>query len=167
MKVAYYYEKGIGIKKDLIKAAELYQIMANSGEAEAQYRLAQLYLVGQGINKQPKNAFSLMQKAAQKIPQAKNQLGLFYLYGIGTEKKPQKASELFLSAAYRQESDAQNNLAVLYATGQGIRKNIFRAIMWFATAAKLNNATAKENLKQLQTSSVMKSTDLKLSEKYD
>lgn len=58
-----------------------------------------------------------MQKAAQKMLQAKNQLGFFYLCGIGTEKDPQKASELFLSAAHKQETDAQNNLAVLYATG--------------------------------------------------
>lgn len=91
MKVAYFYEKGIGIKKDLTKAAELYRIMANRGKAEAQYRLAKLYLVGQGMNKQPKKAFSLMQKAAQKIQQAKNQLELFYLYGIGIEKKSTKS----------------------------------------------------------------------------
>ncbi|WP_119711805.1 tetratricopeptide repeat protein [Arsenophonus endosymbiont of Aleurodicus floccissimus] len=95
MKVAYYYEKGIGIKKDLTKAAELYLIMVNRGEAEAQYRLAKLYLAGQGINKQPKKSFSLMQKAAQKIQQAKNQLGLFYLYGIRTEKNPQKLVNCF------------------------------------------------------------------------
>ncbi|HGJ5876785.1 MAG TPA: SEL1-like repeat protein [Arsenophonus sp.] len=31
MKVAYYYEKGISIKKDLIKAVKLYQMMANNG----------------------------------------------------------------------------------------------------------------------------------------
>lgn len=110
-----------------------------------------------------------MQKAAQKMLRAKNQLGLFYLYEIGNEKDPQKASELFLSAAYKQETDAQNNLAVLYATGEGIRKNIFRAIMWFgfATAAKLNNTIVKENLNRLKVSLHVKSTDLKLSEKYD
>ncbi|MFV9997945.1 MAG: hypothetical protein AB8W37_10260 [Arsenophonus endosymbiont of Dermacentor nuttalli] len=34
--------------------------------------LAQLYLAGQGINKQTKKVFSLMQKAAQKMLRAKN-----------------------------------------------------------------------------------------------
>ncbi|CAA2929358.1 SEL1-like repeat protein [Arsenophonus endosymbiont of Bemisia tabaci] len=69
--------------------------MANRGEAEAQYRLARLYLAGQSINEQAKKTFSLMQKAAQKIQQAKNQLGLFYLYGIGTEKIHKKLVNCF------------------------------------------------------------------------
>ncbi|MCF6807084.1 sel1 repeat family protein [Thiotrichales bacterium 19S9-12] len=70
---------------DLIKAVNWIKYSANEGYAEAQYKLAIMYLQGIGVPISKKNAFLSMLIAAQSgDAQAQYYLSYFYRYGIGT-----------------------------------------------------------------------------------
>ncbi|GBC21857.2 kinase-like domain-containing protein [Rhizophagus irregularis DAOM 181602=DAOM 197198] len=60
------YENGIGTKKDLEKAFDLYQKAAENGDKEAQFNLGVCYEVGIGIEKDEVKASYWYQKAAQQ-----------------------------------------------------------------------------------------------------
>lgn len=47
-RLAWLYESGLGVERDLARAAELFQLAANAGIAEAQYALSVMYYTGQG-----------------------------------------------------------------------------------------------------------------------
>ncbi|NRB11253.1 MAG: sel1 repeat family protein [Rickettsiaceae bacterium] len=49
--LAVMYKNGDGVKKDLKKAAELYQKSADQGDASAQNSLAVMYKNGEGVEK--------------------------------------------------------------------------------------------------------------------
>src|SRR5262249_26239434 len=90
------YENGRGVRKDLGKAAELYQKAADQGYPPAQYNLGLLYEHGEGVPKDLGKARELYQKAAdQGYALAQCNLGLFYQNGQGVPKDLGKAAELY------------------------------------------------------------------------
>ena len=73
---------------------------AQQGKAFAQTKLGLLYLNGDGIEKDPKEAFRLFQLAAdQNYPQAYNELGLLYRKGIFVPKNLATAVRYYQKSA--------------------------------------------------------------------
>ena len=58
--------EGRGVKKDLTRAADLFEKAATNGHSSAQYNLALLYLDGKGRPADEQKAVEWMQKAAEQ-----------------------------------------------------------------------------------------------------
>ena len=82
-----FYEKGLGVKKDLNKARTLYLAAADKGNAKAMHNLAVLY--AEGIDGKPdyRNAAQWFRKAAERgVADSQYNLGILYARGIGVEQ---------------------------------------------------------------------------------
>ena len=81
------YERGRGVNKNRIKAAEWFQKAALAGHASAQARLGILYFEGRGVNQDYKKALKLLNAAAkQKVPSAYYQLANMHELGTGVKQ---------------------------------------------------------------------------------
>src|SRR5882724_9959937 len=122
------YRQGLGVEKDVSKAAQWYQKAANQGLAAAQNNLGVLYQNGNGVEKDLTKAAELYRKAAdQGFAGAQNNLGISYQNGNGVEKDLTKAAELCQKAADQGEARAQTNLGSLFENGNGVPKDFNKA----------------------------------------
>jgi TPR repeat protein len=112
--VALMERKGIGTKRDLKDARELYGIAAESGLPTAQYDLAQMLINGEGGAPDPKGALLLLQAASEgNHALAQYQLGLFYEQGQYVPRDVARAESLYAVAAEHGVWDAKVRLAAL------------------------------------------------------
>jgi len=82
-----------GSKEGFIKAAKWYQEAVKHNHAEAMLELSDLYESGDGVPKDEKQAFLLLEKAATLgVPQAMNKLRYAYEKGMGVETDLEKAT---------------------------------------------------------------------------
>ncbi|MBP7063136.1 tetratricopeptide repeat protein [Ferrovibrio sp.] len=126
--------------EDLIRAA-------NNGDAEAQYRLGVLGLVGKlGPTGRKKCRLLLSAAAMQNHPGACFVLGMLYQHGALIPQDRKKAVHLFQRAAGTGHARAQNALAQLMLIGNGVARDRESAITWFETAAAQGLPEAKANL---------------------
>jgi len=119
------------------RAMELLAPIAESGDAEAQYRLGALRYKGANISVE--DAYGWLEKAAsQNHPDA-----LFYWASYCRPGEP----GLIIKAAELGSTAAQYHLGVCYALGDdGYRKDESEAIKWYEMAAKAGDAGAQYNL---------------------
>jgi TPR repeat protein len=104
------YREGLGLARDLGKAAELYQKAALQGDSVAQFALGVYYLQGSGVAKDPKKAVALFRQAAdQGNSVAQTNLAYAYEIGVGVEKDLKKAIELYEKASAQGDEIAQAN----------------------------------------------------------
>ncbi len=81
------YENGFGVKSNISKAIEWYEVGINQGDAYAMVNLGCLYAKGIDGIKDENKAFSLFQKSAEKgCNYGQRMLAYSYYYGIGTPK---------------------------------------------------------------------------------
>ncbi|MDO4698110.1 MAG: hypothetical protein Q4A60_05470 [Pasteurellaceae bacterium] len=126
------------------------QTAAQKGNAEAQFLLANFYIEGKHLKKDPKKAFQLLQKAAkQNVIEAFDKLGLLYMNGFGVKKNTIKAREWFQKAALKGNAQGQHHLASIYLEGIGVKINKNKALDWFKKAAEQNFAPAQLELAKL------------------
>lgn len=119
-----------------LSAFDLATKLAASGERSAMTLLGELYLNGQGVPQDVKEAINWFQLAAAKgDPEAQFSLGLLYARGRGVEKDVEKAVELFTKAADSGQKNAQFNLAYMALQGQEVRRDVTRALDLFTKSA--------------------------------
>ena len=121
---------------------DMLQQSAESGNLNAQFQLAEKYQTGDGVSKNPTEAFKWMQKAAQQdgsrssvVSDARYQLGLMYEKGEGVEPDLTKAHDLFLSAVKNcmyAGNLAMFSLGQMYETGNGVPQNDREAAEFYA-----------------------------------
>ncbi|WP_342642309.1 tetratricopeptide repeat protein [Rhodoligotrophos ferricapiens] len=142
------YETGNGVKRDLRRAAELYQQSAKSGNVDAQYRLGRLLEVGdERLPADPAFAVSMYQTAARYGQiEAQYRLGYALQHGIGIEKDAGQAVIWYRRAAEHGLAEAQNSLALMYLTGNGVPRNYDEAAKLFKQAADQGYDWAQNNL---------------------
>ena len=130
------------------QAASWYRKAAELGDPHAQYRLADCYDEGRGVEQDPVQAAFWLQKAARRdhIP-AQLYLGLFYQEGRGVEQSDEQAVFWFRTAAEQDEelrlgwdwglysNDAQCCLGDCYAQGRGVPQDDAQAAFWYQKAA--------------------------------
>ncbi len=132
--------------EDYEKAFKQFQLLANEGEAEAQYNLAMLYRLGKGVKKNYKLSADWFRKAAdQDVVDAQYYMGHSYDVGEGVSKNKKYAFVWYRKAAEKGHGLAQINLGVLYANGLGIKEDIEEAYLWFHVAAAQGYKMAFEN----------------------
>jgi len=123
---------------------------AEAGDADAQYNLGLMYVLGEGVEQDFKEAVKWYQKAAdQGDAIAQSNLGLMYQKGQGVEQDFKEAAKWWQKAADQGNVDAQNNLGVMYANGQGVEQNFVTGYAWWNIAATNGDQNAKNGLSQL------------------
>ena len=112
--LAILYQTGVGVPKDLAKAADLYNLAAAQGNAVAQNNLGRMYDKGIGVEKDLKKAVALYEKAAnQGNADAQNNLAFLYWNGVGVPRDLSKAMALYRQAADQGNTYAQQELGTL------------------------------------------------------
>jgi TPR repeat protein len=110
---------------------------ARAGNAEAQAKLGEKYLVGS--KELPQNfdaAFECFRKAAaQGNARGEWNLGGMYDYGRGAPKDPNKAILWYKKAAAQGNADAELSLGTKYESGEGVTQDNQTALEWYRKAA--------------------------------
>ncbi|GBB89765.1 hypothetical protein RclHR1_16560006 [Rhizophagus clarus] len=143
-RLAYCYDKGIGIEIDKIKAFELYNIAAEKEHETAQNNLGCLYMKGEVPEKDSKKAIYWFQRGASngnKI--AHDNLAICYELGIGTNKDKPKAFELYEASAEKGYVNAKFHLGYCYVNGIGTQVNKKKGFEIY------RKVTEKENINEI------------------
>jgi len=133
-----------GVRPDLQRARDLFEIAANEGVAAAYTSLGYMHLKGLGgVDSNNQSALSYFQAAAdQGDPAGINGLGYCYLHGIGVEQNDKRAFQLFERAAKLGHDEAIFNLGVLHLEGIGTVQNEQAALTSFLSAAHKGHSYA-------------------------
>jgi localization factor PodJL len=126
--------------------------LADSGHAQAQLYLAQLYDGGEaGLPRNPVEARRLTQLAAdQGDVKAMHNLGVYLFRGEGGAQDLAGAAQWFRKAAAAGVVESQFNLGLLYQSGSGVAKDDSQARYWFRLAAARGDAEARRALTELK-----------------
>ena len=129
-----------------IEEMKRWQPKAEAGDAEAQFRLGQMYALGYGFKQNFNSAIEWYEKAAaQGNAKARTALGVLYFYGTGVEKNEEKARE------WAEKAAAQNNLVAQDLMGWLARqaKDYAAAKQWLEQAVAQDYAPAMVSMGQL------------------
>jgi TPR repeat protein len=141
------------------EATDLNEVFAaaDAGDAEAQYRLGNLFAHGEGVARDPQTACNWFLKAAeQDHVEAQAKLGAVYAAGGGVKKDFAKAISWFRRAAERGHLGAQVKLGAAYLLGYGVPKNLVLSYVWRSLAADQGVESAKvarDSLEKMMTPS--------------
>ncbi|MFT4925687.1 MAG: hypothetical protein ACI8WB_001782 [Phenylobacterium sp.] len=131
------YEHGLGVKKDLKKASELYHLAAKQGNAEAQFSVSTFYAQGITVEKSAKTAAMWARKSAQMgLAAAQFNVAIMYENGEGVNMDTKKAFYWYTQAAEQNYILAQYNLALMYSQGSGTKKSVFLSYVWNTIAGQ-------------------------------
>jgi len=120
---------------------QLIREAAEQGEADSQCALAQCYLDGCGIRKNPQNAILYYRKAAEQgNAEAFYGLGICHEEGSGVENDPNEAVKWYRKAADMGHANAQVKLGQCYGNGVGVEKDPAAAVKWYRKAAEQGDA---------------------------
>jgi uncharacterized protein len=126
-----------GRKQSCVEAAKWYRKAAEAGHAEAQEKLAHLYLIGKGVKKSEKTAVEWLRKAAEQ-GYAKGQMALArcYLKGKGVKKSEKEAAKLIRKMAEQGDARAQYLMGLCYEKGVGVEESRDEAFEWYRKSAE-------------------------------
>lgn len=124
---------------------ETIRAAAQSGDIEAQYKLAGRYLSGHGVARDPQEAVEWYRKAAQRFHfGAQFALGALYEKGDGVRHDYLRAAEWYeLAGGLGRNTDAAFALAQLYYHGRGVPQDPNAALKWYRLAAERGHAAAQ------------------------
>jgi serine/threonine protein kinase len=141
-------EKNRAKKPD--EAVKLFQQAADLGEVRAMQQLGEMFMDGNGVEKDDEAAVRWFRKGADKGNTAAMLfLGGMYQLGNGVEQNDVTAAEWYRKAAAAENPEALFDLAMLYETGSGVGKDPSLAMQLYQKAAKLGNKEAQKRLKDL------------------
>ena len=125
------YEAG-----DFNAAGRIWLKLAEAGEPQAQFDLALLYELGQGVPLDRNQAFRWYRRAAEAgVVAAQFNVAVMLDSGQGTGRDVAAAATWYARAAAHGHRRAQFNLGLLYEKGEGVPKDAYRATSWFQKAA--------------------------------
>jgi TPR repeat protein len=126
------------------KALQENRVLAEKGDADAQFKVGLIYYLGQGVLRDYLEALGWFKKAArQDHPYAQYNVGYMYEKGEGTPQDYGEAAKYYRQAAQRGNRLAQYTLGYLYEKGQGVSQDEVQALMWYNLAAIQGETKAK------------------------
>lgn len=135
---------GIGVKKDVKRAFELFMQAANQDLPVAQYELARCYEKGIGCEASLSKSIRHLRRSAQNgFTDAQYRLGHKYMTGCGVSQSLQKGFKLIHEAAIHEHPLAQYELGKCYEKGISIPCNYGLASEWYRSSAKLGCAKSQ------------------------
>jgi TPR repeat protein len=121
--------------------------IAESENADAQYKLGVMYTNGQGVEQDYAEALKWLYKAAdQGHAVAQNNIGLLFQSGLGVSQSYTEAFKWLSKAAEQGAAIAQNNLAAAYFDGMGVKQDQAKAVELTHLAADQGFAQAQFGL---------------------
>lgn len=148
-KLAFMYENGYFVHKDLEKAFKLYYELAEDGDSNAQIKIGDYY---NNIKNDYYKAEKWYGKAAdnQNIIAQDRWGNMFLEDGVFSNKSKdlsRKGLERVKNAAYGGYDTAQYNIGYFYEKGKnGLQKDILEAQKWYLKAAEKDNIYAQKAL---------------------
>ena len=124
----------------------LYLMAAEQGDAAAQVLVANMYRIGEGVQRDSAEAIRWYEKAAEQgNADAQYNLGLMHADGEGVPRSNAEAARWYRRAADQGIPDAQYDLGVQYANGDGVPKDLVAAYVYLDLAARnFGTADARE-----------------------
>jgi len=102
-----FYEKGVGVKKDLVTARDLYLAAAEKGNGKAMHNLAVLYAEGINGSADYRSAAHWFRMAADcGVADSQYNLGILYARGIGVEQNYAESYKWFVLGANQGDKEA-------------------------------------------------------------
>jgi len=136
--------------------------LAEQSDAEAQYRLGEMYRSGEepqynefdeeyysgkGVRRDDQSAVKWFRKAAEQgHAEAQVRLGGMYYYSGGVPRDYQEALKWFRKAAEQGLAQAQFSSGSMYYKGEGVPQDYQQAAKWYRRAAEQGLARAQYNL---------------------
>ncbi len=135
-------EKGTGRPPNSKEAARWYEKAAGLGHFMSLCSLADLYMTGNGVNKDPLKGLQLCQQAAQKgaVP-AQLKIAMYLLEGEQSIRNPAMAIN-WLEKSARNYPQANYILGTVHDTANGVPADKSKALFWYEKAASLGYVTA-------------------------
>jgi hypothetical protein len=129
-------------KGDFATAMDEWAILAKYGDAAAQTNIGEMYLRGEGVDKDRDIAIYWFRKAAHRdFPEAEYRLGRAHL-----GEDDEEAVRWFKTAVEHGHIQSLNSLAALYEQGQGVRQDLGEAFRLRQQAAQSGNSIAEAML---------------------
>lgn len=123
--------------------------LAQKGDAREQYNLGVIYLHGEGVKQDDKQAFNWLQKAAkQGDPKAQYAVGSMYYEGKGVKQDDKLAFIWFYHSAEQGDAEAQYKIGEMFLldgklNDKGVEDNFANAVFYFLKSAENGNADAQ------------------------
>jgi len=141
------YASGVGVSRDLGKAAKWHRKAAEQGLARAELRVAYEYAYGDGVKTDHVEAAKWLRRAAdQGLPEAQCQLGVCYSGGDGVTEDHVEAAKWYRKAAEQHFPEAQFALGNCYLDGSGVTKDLADGLAWTRKAAEQGYPPAQNSL---------------------
>ncbi|WP_092995321.1 tetratricopeptide repeat protein [Rhizobium sp. NFR07] len=144
---------------DLRLSAHYFRLAADKGNATAAFKLGELYEAGEGLARDPVQAFYwYMKSAARNNKHGQLKIGWCYQKGIGVQPDPKIAAIWYRLAADNDNIWGYHMLAFMLADGEGMTKDVAQARRYFELSLpktkdhwakwKLAHLIAQENPKR-------------------
>jgi TPR repeat protein len=134
-------------ESDYSRAAQIFSVLAEAGNDEAQAHLGYLYYIGEGVAADSTLATEWYRRAAvQGNRDAQYNLAVAYAFGEGVPQDDAAAVLWYRRAAEQGSAIAQYSLGMSYALGEGIDRDDSEALKWYRLAAEQGYAAAQYNL---------------------
>ena len=135
------------IRGDYTTAAAILYLLADQGNADAQFALGTMYSNGRGVPQDYAEAVKWYRKAAdQGTVGAQFNLGLMYSAGQGVPQDDAEAVKWYRKAADQGNANAQFGLGLMYGDGWGVPQDYAEAVKWYRKAADQGSGWAQNNL---------------------
>ena len=148
------YEDGVSaaFKGNFEEAFYEFSLAAEDGLDLAQYNLAILYFMGQGVEENVDLAFKWTQAAAkQGHSAAQYNLGSLYYRGDGTTEDLDEAINWYSEAAKGGHPEAAFSLAKMYQEGEGVPADPVQAHAWASMAVSRDHQGAGDFRADIET----------------
>jgi hypothetical protein len=133
-----------GERKDLKEVAATVKNAAKGGDRDAQYTLAFMYLIGEGVPKDVKQEILWYRAAAAGGDSRANfMLALMSFHGEGVPRNLKDAARFMRAAAERGNARAAFFLGTFYYHGTGVPQDKKEAARWIGRAAEIGYAEAQ------------------------
>jgi TPR repeat protein len=133
--------------RDDRESARWYRLAADQGHVDAQFRIGEMYALGEGVRKDEKEAARWrLQAAAQGYMLIQNRRAGLQRIAVLPSPKENEAFLKLHKAAGSGDAKAQRALGDMYAMGRGISKNDEEALAWYRLAADRGDAGARKEL---------------------
>ncbi len=147
--VAADFDSGLSafLNSDYRRAREIWQPLAEDGDAQSQFDVGLMLEGGHGIPPDAEKAAAWYRRAAEQgITEAELSLGRLNEHGRGVARNMVQAAALYRSAAIKGIAQAQYNLAKLYLGGEGVTPNRDLGIAWMQRSAAQSYGRAAQHL---------------------
>lgn len=142
-----YYDNGLGVEKDPVKAFEWAYKSAAQGNAYAEALLGTHYMQGNGTwPSDPEAAQWIRKSAEQGNSFGEWLLGLLYAHGRGVPQDWAQAAHWYRKSAKQGNPQAAAFLGRLYEYGRGVPKDCELAFYWYTKGAREGGMYARKAL---------------------